>query len=172
MSADEFLKAEYMTLRDEISACKARLFRIVVLGSVLIPLAGYLANRYDSYFTNASAPFLVLVLMMAFIAEQNAIIRAGRYLREHVEPRIEGVVGWEKWLESGKRFREADRVFFASFVVIFFVFYVISTLTALEGMQRLVPEHYRAALVGYGVGGVWFLAVLLRHWHSCTTTRE
>lgn len=173
MSADEFMKHQFITLREEIRESKARIFRLVLLGTVLVPAIGYLSAMQLSYFIVAPVPFLVLIILAAYVGEQNAIIRAGRYLREHVEPAIQGVTGWEKWLESSKRYREADRVFFAVFTVIFFMFYMVSTGTSLEVLRDRAPgQYYPYALGGYCLGAAWFLLILFRHWHSCTTTKD
>ncbi|MCK6484054.1 MAG: hypothetical protein HUU22_05040 [Phycisphaerae bacterium] len=176
MSHDEFMKQQYLTLRDEIRCGKARNFWLVIFGTLLVPAAGLLTTMYGGFFATATLPFVVLVIMLAFVAEQNDILRAGRYLREHVEPTIEGVTGWEKWLESHARLRGADRVFFGSFVIIFTLLYALSTRTALQALADQTPGELREqfftyGVIGYIVGGVWFFIVLIRHWQSCTTTR-
>ena len=174
MSAEEFMKSQYLTLREEIRESKARVFRLVVIATILMPAAGLVGYTHGAYFTTAAIPFLVLVLMAAYVGEQNSIIRAGRYVREHIEPTVEGVTGWERWLESNKRFREADRVFFSVFIVVFFLFYIAATWIAIETLLKQGfgnnELYFWYALGGYALGGLWFLVILLRHWHSCTTT--
>jgi hypothetical protein len=172
MSEEEFLKQQYMTLREEIRAGKARTFVILVLATILVPLAALAASQLKSEFATASMPFIILVLMLAFITEQNGVIRAGRYLKEHVEPKVDGLVTWERWLESSPRLRDVDRYFFLSFVLVFLLFYAIGAGEAVTAIAALWPkEQFWYATAGYGIGGLWLIVVLIRHWHSCTTTK-
>src|SRR5262245_10815007 len=97
MTTDEFMKQQFLTLRDEIRESKARIFWLLIIGILLVMVAGYLAAEHPNAFANAAIPFLLLALMLAFVAEQNNIARAGRYLREMVEPRITDLPCWEKW---------------------------------------------------------------------------
>lgn len=176
MSREEFLKQQYLTLRDEIRESKARLFRLLVLGALFVPAAGFIATEYKATFASASIPFIIIVVMLAFISEQNAIVRAGRYLKENVEPHITGVIGWEKWLESNHKLRAVDRYFYGSFLVLFLVFYTIGASTAVQnlaGVTATAETHYwGGAALGYALGGIWVAIVWLRHWHSCTTTTD
>jgi len=171
MSEEEFMKQQYVTLREEIRACKARTFAVLVLGTLFVPIAGFLANQFKSSFATASMPFVLLVLMLAFITEQNGVIRAGRYLKEHVEPKIQGLVTWERWLESSRKLRDVDRAFFLSFLLVFMLFYAVGAGLALTSIAEFWPQdQFWYAAAGYGIGGLWLIVVLLRHWHACTTT--
>lgn len=173
MNDSEFLKHQFITLREEIRESKARSFKLVVLGSVFIPLAGYAADRLELFFASASLPFVIVLIILSFISEQNAIIRAGRYIKEHVEPRIAGATGWEKWLESNHKLRSVDRYFFGSFMVMFFIYYAIGSAAAIQTLAvKFFDDQMQFTLsaVAYSLGGLWVLFVWLRHWHSCTTT--
>ena len=171
MSKDEFLKQQYLTLRDEIRSSKSRAFFLTVLGTLLIPVIAYGAQASDLTFATASMPFIILVIMLAFLMEQNSIVRAGRYLKEHVEPHIDGVMTWETWLESNHRLREMDKYFFGSSCLIFFLFYAIGSIAAvMSWAQSEWPEQYFYAAIAYGIGGFWFVVVFFRQWHSRTTT--
>ncbi|MEK6643320.1 MAG: hypothetical protein AABZ08_05375 [Planctomycetota bacterium] len=170
MSADEFMKQQYLTLRDEIRASKARIFILLILGTLFVPAAGFAAREFSSTYASGSMPFLILVLMLAFVMEQNSIIRAGKYLKDHVEPHIEGVVTWEAWLERNQKTRDTDRYFFGSFLLVFVLFYTIAATLAVETMAAQWPGQGWYAVVAYGMGGLWFVVVLMSHWHSCTRT--
>lgn len=111
MNTDDFLKSQYLTLRDEIRESKAHIFWLLIVGMILVMASGYLAAEHPSAFANAAIPVLLLALMLTFISEQNNIARAGRYLREVVEPRIQGLTCWEHWLESKHQLREVDHAF-------------------------------------------------------------
>ncbi|HPF39971.1 MAG TPA: hypothetical protein P5081_23995 [Phycisphaerae bacterium] len=177
MPQDEFMKQQYLTLRDEIRSSKSRVFFILVLGTLFIPVAAFVAKEYGNAFAAASIPFILLVLMIAFIMEQNSIVRAGRYLKEHVEPHIDGIVTWENWLESNKKLRDTDRYFFGSFLLVLLVFYAIGSGIAIEAIATFAEMNswfgaYNIwiSAVGYAVGGLWFLVVWLGHWRMCTRT--
>ena len=170
MTSEQFMTQQYLTLRDEIRSSKARIFMLLVLGTLFIPTVGFAASVYNATYASASMPFIILVLMLCFLMEQNSIIRAGRYLKEHVEPHIEGIVTWENWLESNKNLRDADRYFFGSFLLVFVIFYAVASGTAVESLATQFRDQWWYAAAGYGIGGLWFIIVLLRHWHACTST--
>jgi hypothetical protein len=170
MATEEFMKQQYLTLRDEIRTSKARVFALVVIATLFVPIAALAARQFDNTFAAVSLPFVLIVLMLAFIMEQNSIVRAGKYLKEHVEPQIDGLVTWESWLESNHRMRSADRYFFGSFLLVFMLFYVIGASIAAESMSHDFPEQLWYVVVAYGIGGLWFVVIWARHWHSCTTT--
>src|SRR5262249_39467035 len=142
MSAEEFMKQQYLTLRDEIRASKSRIFILVVMGTILIPAVGFAAQEYAATYASASMPFVILILMICFLMEQNCIVRAGRYLKEHVEPHINGITTWETWLESNHALRETDRFFFGSFLLVFFIFYAVGAGMAIEAMADRWPARY------------------------------
>jgi len=170
MSVDEFMKQQYLTLRDEIRASKARIFLLLIIGTLFIPAAGFTAKASSAAFAAASMPFIVLVLMIAFVMEQNSIIRAGTYLKNYVEPHIEGVTTWESWLESNVRLRDTDRYFFGSFLLVYFLFYAVGAGSAVDALASQWPEQGWYAAAAYGIGGVWFIVVLIRHWSMFTHT--
>lgn len=176
MDRNEFMIQQYLTLRDEIRRCKARSFWLMIVATVMVPTLAFIADQYSSTFAGASLPFVILVLMLAFMVEQNDMIRAGRFVRERIEPEIAGAPGWEEWLESNHEMRSVDKLFFGSLLIIFLLFYAISTRIALESVFRDWGDtsariNIMLAVVGYIIGGLWFVFVLFRHWNSCTTTR-
>jgi hypothetical protein len=171
MSTDDFMKQQYATLRDEIRESKARIFWLLIIGIVLVMASGYLAAEHPSAFANAAIPFLLLGLMLSFISEQNNIARAGRYLRETVEPRIPDVTGWEHWLESKPRLREVDHSFVMGFSALFLIFFAITTSLTLVQLDRTAHDLYVwAAAISYTLGAICIMFVLWRHWRSSTAT--
>lgn len=179
MPQDEFMKQQYLTLREEIRSSKSRVFLILVIGTLFIPIAAFIAKEYENTFASASIPFILLVLMIAFIMEQNSIVRAGRYLKEHVEPHIEGIVTWENWLESNRKLRDADRYFFGSFLLVLLLFYAIGAGLAIEAIATFAKSNWWFGemniwygAIGYGIGGLWFLIVWIGHWRMCTRTTD
>jgi hypothetical protein len=136
----------------------------------LVLASGYFGAEYPTAFANAAIPFLLLALMLSFIAEESNISRAGRYLREVVEPKLREYTGWEHWLESQQRYREVDRAFVVGFSTIFLTFFVISaTLTIRQldmagGSQTLVWTLSTA----YALSAICVVYVLMRHWTAST----
>lgn len=174
MSAEEFMKQQYLTLRDEIRASKSRVFFILVIGTLFVPFVAFVAKEYGSTFASASLPFIMLVLMLAFVMEQNSIVRAGKYLKEHVEPNLQGHPTWESWLEANSKLRDVDKYFFASFLIVFLVFYAAAAGLAYESLltvQGGIDNQHWFALGGYAVGAFWFIVVWLSHWRMCTSTK-
>jgi hypothetical protein len=138
-----------------------------VIGMFLVLTAGFLAAEYPAAFANAAMPFLLLGVMLAYVSEQNNIARAGRYLREAIETRIENVVGWEHWLESKPRLREVDHSFVLGFSVLFMIFFAITTSLTLAQLGRSAREALMWA-VAYALGAICIVYVLWRHWRSST----
>jgi uncharacterized membrane protein YfcA len=169
MQTDEFMKQQYLTLRDEIRESKARIFWLLIIGILLVMAAGYMAAEHPSAFANAAIPFLLLALMLAFVAEQNNIARAGRYLREMVEPRITDLTCWEHWLESKPKLREVDHQFVIGFSVLFLIFFAITTSLTLMQLDKGPREWYVwVAGAAYALGAFCMAVVLWRHWRSST----
>jgi quinol-cytochrome oxidoreductase complex cytochrome b subunit len=169
MATDEFMKQQFVTLRDEIRESKARIFWLLILGIVLVIVSGYLAAEHPSAFVNAAIPFVLLGLLLAFVSEQNNIARAGRYLRETVEPQIENVVGWEHWLETKPQLREVDHWFVLGFSILFLIFFAITTSLTLMQFDKAAKELFVwAAGIAYLLAAFCVTVVLWRHWQSST----
>ena len=170
MSTDEFMRQQYLSLRDEIRESKSRIFWLMIIAMFLVTAAGYLAAEHPSAFANAAIPFLLLGLMLSFISEQNNISRAGRYVRETIEPQMENLVGWEHWLESKPALREVDHSFVLGFSVLFLIFFAITASLTLVQLDKGAHEAYVwAAAIAYALGAFCIAVVLWRHWRSSTS---
>ncbi len=177
MEKSEFLKHQFSTIRDEIKAIKARIYWTVVMGLFGVPLLTYVAAQAEK-FVSLLIPYLVLVIILLFLAEQSALMRAGRFIRQVIEPNIDSPVGWETWLESRSDLRLMDRHFVACFIIVFFVYYFMSIGFAMQTLWGDM-EHTRAAgywligaIVTYAIGAVWALSTLLQHWRAATRTTD
>jgi quinol-cytochrome oxidoreductase complex cytochrome b subunit len=169
MATDDFLKQQYLALREEIRDSKTRIFWLLLIGMLLVIVAGYLPTVQTSIFASAAIPFLLIGIMLAYVSEQNNIARAGRYLRETVEPRIQDVVGWEHWLESKPLLREVDHAFVIGFSVLFLIFFALTTSLSLTQLDRYASEVYvGAAAIAYLLGAFCVMVLLWRHWRSST----
>lgn len=178
MQSDDFLRDQFLSLRDEIKATKARLFWIVTFGLFGVPVLAYFSSLGEEY-VSMLVPYFILVLVIMFVAEQNALMRAGRYIREQIEPKATEN-GWESWLESRNDLRMMDRHFFACFTIVFFVYYfmtigmVMQTLMADKdrGPEALGQTWFYGASVTYAIGAVWMISTLVHHWKSCVQTSD
>ncbi|MEE9294412.1 MAG: hypothetical protein V3W34_05530 [Phycisphaerae bacterium] len=178
MDTQDFLLEEYRTLRVEIAAIKSRLFKIVAFGSVAVPVLTFLGEMPDTRVVSLILPFVVLVLTILFVADQQELMRCGRFIRERIEPRFEKGAGWESWLESQTDLRVLDKCLFGCFVITFFVFYFVSSGMAIEklwtsGDFRISGAN--SAIVGgvaYGIGVLWMFFTLIHHWRSATSTSQ
>lgn len=148
----EMLLAEYATLRAEIEHSVERRFRIVTAGAAVIPVVQFVGNRYDIGFVSLGLPLLVLIIALLFTAENNGIMRAGRYIREVIEPRLypDGA-GWERWLECQEDFdaRLVDKMVVIGFYLIESLYYVIGVVIGLQF----------ASQTGLGPNVLWTLGV-------------
>ncbi len=176
MDTKDFLVEEYRTLRREIASTKMRLFMIVALGSIAVPLLTYLAEMPDSQFVGPVLPFVVLVLTILFVADEQALMRCGRFIRERIEPHFESGTEWEKWLEEKSDLRVMDRCLFGCFIITFFVFYFVSSGMAIEKLwtgDKVGIGNESIAIIGavaYAVGALWMGFTVIQHWRSSTST--
>ena len=177
MDKSEFLQEQFLTLRAEIKAIKARLFWIVGMGLFGIPVLTYLASD-TSNLALLLVPYSVLVLIVLFLAEQNAMMRAGRFVREQIERHVESAPGWETWLESRSELRMMERHFFACFIVIFFVFYCTTIGMAIQRIMLIIATDpsgqgwvwLYGASATYTLGAIWAVSTLVHHWRSSIGT--
>lgn len=174
------VRDEFVSLREEIKATKARLFWIVALGLVGVPILTHLATRAEFYVW-LLLPYSVLLLIVVFLAEQSSMMRAGRYIRERIEALGgEDAPHWEGWIESRPQFRLVDRHYVACFLVVFFLYYFMTVAVVgdlildkdakdMSGRQTYL-YWFGAALVTYFVGACWALVTLVQHWRSTVST--
>lgn len=167
MTNEEFTKHQYLAIRDEIRDSKSRIFWLLILGITLVMISGFLAAEFPSAFANAAIPLLLVGLMLSFTAEQNNISRAGRYIREIVEPDNEETPGWEHWLEIKNEVREVDHCFVIGFAVLFLVFFAIATSLTLRQLDKAGHDWLLwCASIAYTLSAVLIAYTIWRHWRS------
>lgn len=177
MDKSEFLKEQFLMLRREIESRQLRLFWTVVIGLLGMPTLTYLAKDADTLAWLA-IPFLMLVVIVLFLAEQNAMMRCGRFIREKVEGSPDLAPGWESWLESRREYRLMERNFVGCFIVIFFLYYFLAIGMALYRLWAEVSAdpsgQFRywlyGALVAYAIGAFWAVLNLVHHWRFSVGT--
>ena len=179
MQADQFLQQQFTVLRQEILARQTRMFWIATIGLLGFPMLTYFA-AIGTWIVLCLVPYFVLVLIIMFVAEQSEMMRAGRYIREHIEPSVEYSPGWESWLESKPQFRQLERQFFACFVIVFFVYYFIATGLAINHLwgeasgdpSGLYRSWAYGAVATYAIGAVWAASTLIQHWRCSVSTTD
>lgn len=173
MNHREFAMQQFIALRREIESREARLFWIVVLGLLGFPLLSYLLVDASDRGC-VILPFLVLVLIMLFLAQQNRMMHAGRCVREFLESRLEPSPGWDTWRGPHPESQQTDRYVSACFIVIFFVYYFLAIAVALHRLWLEAAADpsgtywcgfFGAASV-YLITTVWGFAALLQHFRS------
>jgi hypothetical protein len=146
---EKFLELQFQTLRKEIEETKGRIFKLEV-GGVGIPILPIVFQFFSNVFYKAGnsttgmsfeyavafltlvAPFFIIGLILAFIAEKMTLMRCGRYIRYHIEPVISSVTGWENWLETAhqRRERDCDQFVAQSFAFLWVSYYAFTSMSA------------------------------------------
>jgi hypothetical protein len=177
MNTDSFIREQFVTLREEIKAINARLFWIVVMGLFGVPALTYLALGVREYVV-LLVPYSTLVVIVLFLAEQNKMMRAGRFVREHIEPVVGDAPKWEAWLESRTELRLMERHFAACFIVIFFIYYAVTISIAVQRLLRDAAADpsgqnlywLAGAGITYALGAAWAVSTLVHHWKASVGT--
>lgn len=153
ISREKFVELEYATLRHEIDVSKANMFNLTIGGAAVVPAAQSLANTFDIGAITLALPLIVVVLVLLFLAENHSVMRAGTYILEQIEPKVEGDGGWEMWLDATRdkvRTRTVDKLLVIAFSVIASCYFVVSVLLAVS--YALEAFGHRGQ---YVLGGVY-----------------
>lgn len=162
MKASEFVKLQFQTLRKEIEESKARVFKLLVGGTTIPPVAQFLIERYDRqlYWVTYLLPLIVIAFILLFLAEEGAVGRCGRYICNHIEPLQEGV-GWETWLDDQKEDRRyVDRYIMHCFYILSAVYYLSSIVAVAQVSSRWMSVTLVGiyAVVGpLAIGKLWLI---------------
>jgi hypothetical protein len=179
MNSDEFFKLQYQTLRDEIKDTKARIFQILSIGFTLLPAAHFLGYKYDIGAIILFAPVLISAFALLYLSENRALMRCGYFIRCHLETHVDGIQGWEHWLESPKVKgfdpRGVDKYSSYAFYLLFLIYYVLAVVVAAFYCFATLGSHampYTAVLLAtYGIVGILFVYFLAKNIQTSTTTR-
>jgi hypothetical protein len=173
MDSSEFLREQFLTLREEIRETKTRIYRTIGFGLIVVPGAHLLGDRYEIDMIILALPLLVVVVALVFLAENNALMRCGRFIKHNVEPKFPSVAGWERWLEEYDEWdaRNVDRYLSYAFYLLFLVYFVSSSYL---GVRYLARAHSLLvalpALALYAVSGTVFVTYLIRNMRLSTST--
>jgi len=167
MDLDKFVELQYQTLRKEIEVTKERIFKIMTGGATVVPLAQFLALSYDLGIITLLLPFLVVIVILLFLSEMNALMRCGRYIRTEIEPLFNAkkITGWETWLESHVDIdtRKVDKYVGYSFYILTFFYYILSVFLASGYAYQAYGIIGLSISLGlYIAVSIWVLSVILQ----------
>lgn len=180
MDKQEFIKQQYITLREEIKETKARIFKTLSFGLVVVPAANFLANSYQVDVLIMLMPLLIIVVALIYLSENRAKMRCGRYIRLHIEGKIKDIEpGWETWLEDPCRYdvvpydtRCVDKYLDYCFYILFFIYFSSSVFLAAKFAHIKYGLIVTSLLLGsYTAVGMCFMYFLIKHIQFCTTLR-
>lgn len=129
-----FLDKEYSALREEIKASKERGFKILFSGLIGTPAIAGLAEKLSWHQVFYVLPFVVIALLLTYLAENQAVFRAGCFIRKQIEPAYKEICGWENWLSCPHKAidsRNVDKNSIRAFSLLFFIYYWLAACYAL-----------------------------------------
>lgn len=133
MDEEKFLEFQYFTLRKEIEATKDRIFKIIIGGATVVPAAQFFAEVYKVGVITLVLPFLVIIIMLLFLHENNALMRCGRFIKFHIEPHVPSLTCWEDWLSKPTPnfdTRASEKYLIYSFYLLSTLYYIASVYLA------------------------------------------
>ena len=180
MDRSEFVKYEFLSIREEIKETKTRIFRLAGLGLVAMPSAYFLAQTYELDVLIISLPFLISTVVLLYLSESRALMRCGAYIKQVIESEVRNtdgdrIFGWEHWL-SEKPKGEPDRRLVDKLVAIFFYllflfYYVASVSLAVAKASELFGIIGLSVVLAFYIGiGIMFLAFLIMNYRYSTST--
>ncbi len=90
MDKAKFYEHQYLSIREEIKEVKARIFRLAWLGLIGVPTIYLFADKYKITVVAMTLPVIICTLMLLFVSESMGVMRAGKYIRFCIEPKIFG----------------------------------------------------------------------------------
>ena len=176
MDKFEFVKMEYLTLKEEIKETKNRIFKLAGLGVVGMPAAYFIAKTHKIEALILSLPVLICTLLLLFLSESRALMRCGAYIKESIESKLKKEkecdllpLDWEHWLEktpegkSESERRLVDKLLTFFFYLLFFYYYIASVYLATDlADSRFGIIGFAVCLAIYISGGILFIGFLVR----------
>jgi len=173
MDNQKFIEVQFNSLRREIEASKANLFKTIGFGLAGIPGMYFVAASFDLDFLIAAIPLLVIVIGLLYLSESHAIMRCGRFIREEIEPQVSGGPKWETWLADDKFDRRTvDRFLMYAFFLLCAIYYIATSAMAAKfasTMGQSAVFGVAAFYTGVGLFSCFFLVMNIR---LSTTTRQ
>lgn len=174
MDKEKFLELQYKTLRKEIEHTKDRMFKIAFGGITIVPAAQFLAVAFEIEAVALLLPFLVIIIVIMFLAENNALMRSGRYIARHIEPEVKDIHGWEAWLEEPNQdnTRIVDRYIIYSFYLLWMFYYIVSVYLAGTVVFKLYGVLGLSIILGVYIAiGVWMVVFSAKSVKTATKSK-
>lgn len=172
MEEAKFIELQYLALRKEIENSKQNMFRLAIGGGAAVPAAQYIAQAYSIGTITMALPLVVVVLVLLFLSENNAVMRAGSYILQEIESRYESVKGWETWLMDSSvsdGTRTVDKLVVFAFSLLASSYFVVSVIVAARYAFQEFGEKGQYLLSG-GYLGIGFILAFFIYWQARTNT--
>ena len=172
MEAAKFIELQYLTLRKEIETSKSNMFNLAIGGGTAVPIAQYVAYTYSIGTITLALPLIVVVLVLLFLSENHAVMRAGTYILQEIEPSIVGVRGWETWLSASAATagtRTVDKLVVFAFAVLASSYFLVSAVLAAQYAQKEFGQQVQYLVAG-GYLGVGIVLAFMIYQQSRTST--
>lgn len=175
MDDQEFLKLQFITLRDEIRETKDRIFKTMGIGLLGLPASYFLAKAYKIDTVIILLPFIVVVVALLYLAENNALMRCGRYIKHNIEP--QRIIGWETWLETKGAdtwdARDVDKHLYIAFYLFFVLYFVGAAFIACRFvLSKCGTTAWVISIITYSAIGMLSAAYFLKYNRVSTTTED
>ena len=135
----DFLVLQYQALREEILHLKKRIALNLGLGLIGIPIFIGAGFKLGLQPVIIASPLVTVAFMFILMFEQNSLVRAGRFIREHIEPALlkKGTRGWEEFLEDCQENRHGEKLFSLAAYLIFGMYYFIGMLQSFRQLRNI-----------------------------------
>ncbi len=169
----EFHIMQFHVLKTEILELRKRVVQILSLGITGIPLIIGAGEQFDLDLVIFASPLITVAFTLMLLYEQNSIMRAGRYIRRHIEPNVgtKAMIGWERFLETEPGARRAEQLFsFAAYLIVS-IYYIggsgFAYIRLADRFNDSIPVLVTAAYVG---GFFTALYLVITNFPTGTTT--
>ncbi|MDD5773102.1 MAG: hypothetical protein PHX78_06505 [bacterium] len=171
----EFLINQFNTLRTEILALKERVVRTQTISISGIPLLVAAGEKLNLDFVIIVSPIITAVVVLMLSFEQNSIMRAGRYIRIHIEPKLKSkhIIGWEEFLEKhGENNRSAEKYFLCSVIIASALYYAGGATLAFFRVQKY--DNLGAIVLGFFYASLFpfYIYFVIRNFQTTTFTNN
>lgn len=169
----EFLILQFHALREEILALKERVIRIQTVAISGIPLLVAAGEQLKLDFVIFVSPIITAVVVLMLSFEQNSIMRAGRYIRKYIEPKIksDNIIGWEGFLQKPEeQNRAAEKYFLSSVIIAFALYYIGGVILAYFKIQnsKNYGQYAMASIIFYGVIFPFYIYFVVKNFKTGT----
>ncbi|MCW5200246.1 hypothetical protein VU07_00275 [Desulfobulbus sp. F4] len=169
----EFLILQFHALRDEILALKERVIRMQTVAISGIPLIIAAGDKLELDIVIMASPIITVIFVLMLSFEENSIMRAGRYIRKHIEPELKSsdIIGWEGFLQKpGEQNRFAEKIFLSSVIIAFAFYYIGGAVLAYVKVKASKDYGQYATLLGmfYGVLFPFFIFFVIKIFRTDT----